>query len=317
MNKTNKIMVVLGSVFCLVFLGSNAFSQVYSDVFPHERMEAAATSPTGWYRFEASWLIGHHVMTPEGGDLGQIDSLVIDKTNGRVALVVLSDVPYLGGEFLAIPFSSIKRTGQDTFEFNPGDMEIGVAFGYRDPYIYTLTRYSSSSDFYGIPDRMDVAWLSEIYRHYSQVPYWTESSMSLELYESPELMGAEVRLSQGEAAGRINDLVIDSSDGRIAFLVLSDVAGRGDASVAVPFSFLSSRGENFFALNVSHDQLASAPSFNEFADLSNPRWAGDVYIFFGLSPYWSEREEMTTTPETSEGMELRPNTMEWFQMHGY
>jgi sporulation protein YlmC with PRC-barrel domain len=313
MNKTNKIMIVLASVFCFVFLGSNAFSQDYSEVSPYERMEAAAYSPTGWYRYEASWLIGHHVMTPQSGDLGQIESLVIDRTNGRVALVVLSDVPYLQGERLAIPFSSIKRIGPDTFEFNPGDMNVEVAPGWADPYIYTVTQHH----FYGFPETMDAAWLTEVYRDYGQAPYWTESSMSLEFYESSDLVGAEVRLSQGETTGRINDLVIDSSDGRIAFVVLSDVAGRGDTLVAVPFSFLSSRSGNLFTLDISQDQLASAPSFNEFADLSNPRWAGDVYIFFGLSPYWSEREEMRTIPEESEGMEFTPNTMEWNQMHGF
>jgi sporulation protein YlmC with PRC-barrel domain len=233
MNKIQKFAVALGSVFCLLLPGSNAFPQAYSQVFPNEMMGAAVYESTGSNRFEASWLIGRHVRTPEGGDLGQISSLVIDRTNGRVALVVLSDVPTLGGEVLAIPFSSITRTGHQTFEFNPGSMEIEVASGYWDSYVYTVTQYWGTSYYYGLPSEIDHAWVAEIYRHYGQIPYWTEggeqSSMAIEFYESTELMGAEARLPNGESVGQINDLIIDSADGHVSFLVLSDVSGRGDA----------------------------------------------------------------------------------------
>jgi sporulation protein YlmC with PRC-barrel domain len=320
MNKTEKILVALGSIFCFVLLGSSAFSQGYNEAFPRTTV-GAIYQPTGWNTYEASWLIGHRVMTTEGGSLGQISSLVIDRTNGRVALVVLSDVPNLGDESLALPFSSIVRSGESIFEFNPGDMEIGVASGYSDPYVYAVTQYPGTSEFYGTQSLIGIDRLTEIYRHYSQVPYWIEkgekSPVSLELYESTQLMGAEVQLPNGEVIGRINDLVIDSSDGRIPFLVLSDVVGKRGTLVAVPFSALSIRGENIFVLNATQEQLASVPSFNKFADLSNPKWAGDVYRYFGLMPYWGQKEEMAPIPEKRERMELRPNTPEWFQMYGY
>ncbi len=320
MNKTRKILTALGSIFCLVLLGSSAFPEDYSTTLS-EATVGAVYRPMGWNTYEASWLIGHRVTTREGGTLGQISSLVIDRANGRVALVVLSDVPNLGAESVAIPFSSIVRTGESTFQFNPGGMTVGVPFSYSDSYIYAVTRYSSFSGLYGIPSVIDLAWLTGIYRHYGQAPYWTEkgeqSPMASEFYESIELMGAEVRLPRGEAVGQINDFVIDSSDGRIVFLVLYNVAGRGDALVAVPFGTFSGRGENAFVLNTSKWQLASAPTFNEFSDLRNPRWAGDVYRSFGLSPFWSEKEEMAPSPGRSERMKLEPNTLEWYQMYGY
>lgn len=320
MNKTRNILIALGSIFCLVLLGSSAFSTDYSGEFP-EAIVGVAYQPTGWDTYEASWLIGHRVTTQEGGTLGQISSLVIDKANGRVALVVLSDVPKLGAESLAIPFSSIVRTGESTFQFNPGDMEVGLASGYSDPYAYALTQGPSYSDFYGIPSVIDIAWLTEVYRHYGQAPYWTEegeqSPVASEFYESTELMGAEVQLPKGEIVGQINDFVIDSSEGRIVFLVLYNVAGRGDDLVAVPFSTFSGLGENAFVINTSKEQLASTPRFSEFSDLRNPRWAGDVYRHFGLSPYWGEKMEMAPIPERSEMRKIEPNTLEWYQMYGY
>jgi len=289
MNKIERILIAIASIFCLVLLGSSAFAQGYNEF--HEATVGASYQPMGWSSFEASWLIGHNVTTKEGGDLGQISSLVIDMTNGRIALVVLSDIPDLGAELLAIPYGSIVRTGQETFEFNSGDMEIGVASGFSDPYIDAVTRYPSTSEFYGLPPVMDAAWLAEIYGHYSQVPYWTEkgeqSPQALELYETTELMGAEVRSSDGAGAGQINDFAIDSSDGHVAFLVLSDVPGRETDLIAVPFSALSTRGENDFVLNISRDQLALASGFDESSDLDNSRWAEDVYRYFGQQPYWT------------------------------
>lgn len=295
MNKLERTLVVLGSVFCLVLLGGSAFSKAFSDEFPQMRV-GAMSQPIGWSPYEASWLIGHHVTTTTRATLGQISNLVIDRTNGRVALVVLSDVPNIGGKALAIPYSSITNIGPDTCEFNPGDMEIGVAPGAdylnEDPTVYALTHYPSYSDFYGLPSAIDSAWLAEIYTHYGQSPYWTEKGeqppMAMELYESSRLMGAGVELASGGAAGRINDFVIDPSDGRIAFLVLSDVPGRPVSSIAVPFATLSTRGENVFVLNTTQDQLALARGFDESNDLNNSAWAGDVYRYFGQQPYWTE-----------------------------
>jgi hypothetical protein len=77
MNKTEKIHLAIGSIFCLVLLGSSAFAQGYNE-FP-EATVGATYQPMGWDTYEASWLIGHRVATKEGGDLGQISSLVIDK----------------------------------------------------------------------------------------------------------------------------------------------------------------------------------------------------------------------------------------------
>lgn len=82
-------------------------------------------------------------------------------------------------------------------------------------------------------------------------------------------------------------MLIDSSDGHIAFLALSDVPGKGDTLVAVPFDILSRSGENVFTLNTTQSKLAATPIFKE-SDMSNLKWAEDVYRFFGQQPYWTE-----------------------------
>jgi sporulation protein YlmC with PRC-barrel domain len=296
MNKTEKILVVLALVFCLLPFGSSAFAQGYGREFAQRFPGAgvgAIYQPNGWDTFEASWLIGHQVMTSRGGYLGQISSFVIDNTNGRIALAVLSQVPNLGGEALAIPFSSLTRTGENIFQFNPGNMVIDLPSGLSsDPFVDAITRAPGGSDLYGIPSKIDSDWVAYIYRYYGQEPYWTENGehaiKAFDLYENTRLMGAEVQTMKGEGVAEVNDLVIDSSGGHIAFVVVSNVAGRGDTLVAVPFCALSRSGENVFVLNTTREQLASAPSFDEFADLSDLRYAENTYRYFGLQPYWTE-----------------------------
>lgn len=42
-----------------------------------------------------------------------------------------------------------------------------------------------------------------------------------------------------------------------------------------------------FVLNTSREYLALASGFDESSDLDNPRWAEDVYRYFGQEPYWT------------------------------
>ena len=317
MYKMIRVLITLSSVFCLALLGSSAFAAGYSEF--QRATVGAGYQPFGLDTYEASWLIGHRVTTMDNGSLGQISSVVIDKANDRIALVVLSDVPTLGALPLVLPYRSVGRIGQETFEFNPGDMEIGVATSaLSDPFIRTITQYPSYSRFYGLPSAMDAAWLADIYRHYGQVPYWTEAGeQTPQLYESKGLMGAEVRLPTGEEAGRINDLVIDSSDGHIAFLVLYDVPGRESSLIAVPFGTLSIGGENNLVLDTTRERLALGFDFDASGDLSNPRWAADTYRYFGVQPYWTEREEMAPFSSGPEIMRPEPDSLDWYQMYGY
>jgi hypothetical protein len=158
-----------------------------------------------------------------------------------------------------------------------------------------------------IPSSIDPLWADSVYRFYGQTPYWTEGktphpdimsyrtarpSILQSLFigkTAPVLMGATVQSKDGKAEARIDDFVIDSKDGRVAFLVLDRIPGRGDTQIAVPFGEMSMNGDAF-VLNTTEDRLAAAPRFNESADMGNREYAASVYGFFGVQPYWTEEE---------------------------
>lgn len=329
-----KILIALSSIFCLALFGGAVFGQGMNQFY------TATVGPTYQLTgnaFEASWLIGQRVKTSTFGDLGGIDSLIIDRDNGRVALVVLSDVPGLGNKRLAVPYSCLDLGGGEAV-FNPGDMRLDIApdsssianWPYGDDTIYTLTRYPSGSEFYGVPSDIDAAWVGDIYRHYGQVPYWTEGQASYystenggpNFVEIKKVLGAEVQLSSGEATGRIDDLVINGSDGTIPLLVLSGVPDRESSFVAVPFADLSIGTGNVFVLNTDREMLVLAPSFTT-SDLNNTRYAGDVYRYFGVEPYWSEEgmapsyQPDTMDQSMDQGSMDQEHSQDWYQMYGY
>ena len=123
-------------------------------------------------------------------------------------------------------------------------------------------------------------------------------------YDVSKLIGMKVNNEQGENLGIIENLVADSH-GRIAYAILSygGVLGIGKTMVAVPFEALSYNSPGrLFVLNMSKEQLASAPKYKGRSDLANPKLAEDIYRFFGQHPYWTE--ENTEIPK-NQGVETQ------------
>jgi sporulation protein YlmC with PRC-barrel domain len=260
MGKTLRIIAWV-SVLGLVFLGSSALGQ-----------------QRDWNCFEASWLIGYPVYTPSGKmtPLGQISNLVIDQSNGRIALIILSDVPGFGAQHVAIPFGSLPRDFRISFPPN-----IHPAPYIQQPHFNPYQKFMAVGL---VPSVIDSTWVAGVYKQYERIAYWTEKGQEspMGFYRSDRLMGAKVQSPQGAAVGEVDDLLIDP-DGRIVFMILANSAGK----VAVPFALLSRKGENTFVLNADPAKLASAPRFNRYEDSRNPEYAINVYKHFGVHPYWT------------------------------
>ena len=77
----------------------------------------------------------------------------------------------------------------------------------------------------------------------------------MESYTTSKLIGAPVRTSKGDDLGRIDDLVIDSTDGQIVHLIVSHTGGTEGKMACVPFSALSKSGENVFVLKTTIEEL--------------------------------------------------------------
>lgn len=94
--------------------------------------------------------------------------------------------------------------------------------------------------------------------------------------------------AQGEELGSVKDLMIDLSDGHVAYAVLSfgGFMGLGDKLFAVPWQALAVDQKNqTLVLNADKDSLENAPGFDkdDWPDMSDTAWGARVHKHYGIS----------------------------------
>ena len=84
--------------------------------------------------------------------------------------------------------------------------------------------------------------------------------------KASEVVGVQVKNHSGENLGKINEVVIDKSLGKVSYLVLDfgGVLGFGNKFFAVPWkSFTYNEQEDCFMLNLDKEKLKTAPGFDK------------------------------------------------------
>ncbi len=245
-------------------VAGNLFAQTMSD-----ETSGNFHSTMGFNTFNASNLIGMQLYTMEMDVLGQISDVVIDPATKRISWVVVSDVPGLGAESIALPFNSLVKIGNSTFAYSaPGAETTFVPSSYGGSY---GGRSMWPTGNYWLAD------LDYVLSYAEPIPAGSK--------ESSHLAGARVDTPKGEDVARINDLVVDSENGHIVYLVLSDVGGMENRMVAVPFDALAETHANVFVLNTTRDKLLAASDF-KWQDAGSRTYAEGIYRYYGLQPYW-------------------------------
>jgi sporulation protein YlmC with PRC-barrel domain len=108
------------------------------------------------------------------------------------------------------------------------------------------------------------------------------------------LIGDNIRNSQGENLGNVQDLMIDLEGGKIAYVVVSygGFLGMGDKLFAVPWNAFRLDADNHnFILDVDQDVLKNAEGFdkNNWPNVADRDWGQRVHQHYGTRPYWDER----------------------------
>ena len=123
-----------------------------------------------------------------------------------------------------------------------------------------------------------------------------EAAQSMEDHMTPlggtsdvsNLTGKTVKNFQGDDLGRISEFV-KGPEGRIAFAILNyRVTDNIRKIIAVPIGSLSC-GKQHCVLNASRETVGTTPSFVSMDDLAKTRTAVNIYLYFGVQPYWTEK----------------------------
>lgn len=100
------------------------------------------------------------------------------------------------------------------------------------------------------------------------------------------LTGDRVVNRQGENLGKIEDIMLDTTNGTVAYAVLSfgGILGIGDKLFAIPWEALQLDPVNKqFVLDIDKERLESAPGFDKdhWPDMADLRWSDEVRSFYG------------------------------------
>jgi sporulation protein YlmC with PRC-barrel domain len=104
-------------------------------------------------------------------------------------------------------------------------------------------------------------------------------------HRAKTVIGMDVKNSQGEALGKIHDLVLNFDNGDIAYVVISSggLLGLGDTLHAVPWKALSlSSQEDGFILNIDQTAWKNAPSFkeNDWPEVADREWNRQLESYY-------------------------------------
>ena len=97
------------------------------------------------------------------------------------------------------------------------------------------------------------------------------------------IIGDSVENKQGEKIGKIKDIMLNTQDGRIQYLIIEfgGFMGFGEKLFAIPFAALKLNAKNVdFVLNMEKEFLENAPGF----DVNH--WPETNSHYFDVNSYW-------------------------------
>ncbi len=123
-------------------------------------------------------------------------------------------------------------------------------------------------------------------------------AVNANLIRAKDLIGKSVKNEEGKDIGEIQDVIVDSKQGRIAYAVLQfgGFLGFGEKQFAIPFQALSEdAARQNLILNVKKEKLEAARGFekNKWPDMGNEEWARDTHKHYGYDNYWEKQNRKT------------------------
>lgn len=115
----------------------------------------------------------------------------------------------------------------------------------------------------------------------------------LNVLSAGTVTGDNVVNSNGDDLGKVEEVMLDTDHGRIAYAVLSfgGFLGIGDKYFAIPWESLQLDKENHrFVLDVDKEKLENAPGFdkNNWPGTPDNEFVGRVYDYYGKNRYWEK-----------------------------
>lgn len=261
---------------------------------------------------KGSEIIGMTVKNNQDEKLGKVEDLAVDVESGRIVQVILSTGGFLGvGDTLtAVPPSALHHDVANKVLHLDTDKE-----KLKNAPKFESAKWAESSD---------SEHLSAVYRHYGEEPAltfiqtngspnisssrkpdgtWDKDRISNQdqfmiptsrlglVQKGSKVIGTSVKNLQDEKLGKVENILVDLSSGRIVAVIVSTggFIGIGDELSAVPPTALRyTVDRETLQLDVSKNTLSNSPHFkaNQWPDFSEPTYTGGIYRAYNVEPYF-------------------------------
>jgi sporulation protein YlmC with PRC-barrel domain len=237
--------------------------------------------------------VGKNLKDDDGQEVGTVRDYIIDTQRNQVALVIVSFGEQvdlggpirLGGQYVAVPFD----------QFSPAEDGNGLTTTVTKQQLEQANPFKSNQ----FPDFSSSQRVQQAYEAFGAEPYWMQGAeaeagegepASLAVVRATKVLGKSARNDDNERLGKLQDMVIDTREGRIVYGVLAGggVLGVGDRLTLVPYSALEyQKAQQQFVADATPQQIrARAFARNSWPDLTNEQWASQTHEQFGEQPYW-------------------------------
>lgn len=103
-----------------------------------------------------------------------------------------------------------------------------------------------------------------------------------------DVRGRKVKDRQGEEIGKVDDLLIDSKERKVRFLVVDSggFLGIGESESFIPVDAITRITPDEVHVDQSREHIAGAPRYNPDLALEEQNYYSSLYGYYGYTPFW-------------------------------
>jgi len=295
--KTTRYLSVMAA---LAALGLGSVQAADKDTRAATRDESITTSITQNDRDFGQierWnkLKGREVVGSDNQKLGKLEDTVVDLQSGHILYAIIGSGGVLGAGEKKIAIAPQAFTGMsgNNLQFN-GDK----------------AKFNGSPEFTKDMDKTNelgkADFVNNVYQYSGQTAWWqganapASSGQFENVHKTSDLVGKNIKNVADEDMGKVDNVMLNLPTGRVAYLILSPAAslGVGNNLYALPpNSFSMNKDGKSLTSDITKEKLAGAPHFdkNNWAQISDPAWAAQVYQYYGKQAYFDASGKLQPT----------------------
>lgn len=228
----------------------------------------------------AANLYGRELTGSDNQKLGKIDNVIVDLESEHILYVVVG----ADRGKVAVPPQIIGQTTGNTLHANVTKQKLDGA-----------PQFSGNID---NPNQLGQAsFVYQVYQYFGENPWWQGSTPANQgsfhnVHKLNQLIGMNVEDVNNQSIGKISNVVVDMSQGRLLYVVFSPASSLnlGDNLYAMPSdAFTLGSDQKHLVTGIDRQKLSGAPHFakNNWPNLTDSSFASQVYQYFGKQAYFN------------------------------